>query len=66
MVYQCFFYSCDRVGYWENLVASTGEAIKARLVAELTASEWQSAEAWLDDELACRVELSMLTPKACA
>lgn len=35
-------------------------AIKAQLVAVLSDSEWQSAEAWSGDDLACRVDLSML------
>jgi len=63
-IYQCFFYSRGIVGYWENFAASTDQAVKEWLVAELSYGEWDSAEACLDDDLACRIELSMLAPKA--
>ena len=63
-IYQCFFYSRGFIGYWENLAAPTDQAVKDWLVAELSDSEWESAEAWLDDELACQIALSMLASKA--
>ena len=47
-----------------NLPASTDRAVRARLAAEMSDGEWQSAEAWLAAELACQIELSMLAPKA--
>jgi hypothetical protein len=63
-IYQCLFYSRGLIGYWENVAASTDQAARARLVAEMSDGEWQSAEAWLGDQLACQIELSMLAPKA--
>ena len=62
-IYQCFFYSCSLIGYWENLAASTDQALKTELVAELSDGKWESVEAWLGNELTCRIELSMLVLK---
>jgi len=53
--YQCLFFRDGRVGYWENVVVDGDVSIEAPLKDMRAEGEWDSAEAWRDDALVCRV-----------
>ena len=53
--YQCLFFRDERVGYWENVRADGDVSIEARLKDMQAEGEWDSAEAWRDDVLVCRI-----------
>ena len=53
-IYQCFFFSGDRIGYWENIESETCSALKLLLERRLSEGTWDAIEAWLDDELVYR------------
>ena len=53
-IYQCFFFSGDRIGYWENIESETCSALKLLLERRLSEGTWDAIEAWLGDELVYR------------
>jgi hypothetical protein len=56
IVYQCLFFLAGSINYWENIASTSVESIQMVLEQQLSGSEWDAAEAWIDDRLACRVD----------
>ena len=56
IVYQCLFFLSGSIGYWENVASISDDSIQMVLEQQLSGSEWDAAEAWIDDKLACRVD----------
>ena len=54
-LYQCFFFTADRIGLWENIESASDEAIQALLSQRLAAENWEAVEAWAEDKLICRI-----------
>jgi hypothetical protein len=54
-IYQCFFFTVGHIEFWENIESSSDEAINALLSQRLAAENWEAAEAWLQDQLICRI-----------
>jgi len=50
-IYQCFFFSGDRIEYWENIECETCSALKLLLERRLSEETWDAIEAWVGDEL---------------
>ncbi|HZT18366.1 MAG TPA: hypothetical protein VFA23_03125 [Dongiaceae bacterium] len=53
-LFQCFFFSDGRIGYWENIERDTEASLRSKLLNMLCDGEWEAAEAWRDDRLVCR------------
>jgi hypothetical protein len=53
-IYQCFFFSGDRIEYWENIECDASSALKLLLEQRLSEGTWDAIEAWLGDELVYR------------
>ena len=53
-IYQCFFFSGDRIEYWENIESETCSALKLLLERRLSEGTWDAIEAWMGDELVYR------------
>jgi len=51
---QCFFFSGDRIEYWENIECDTCSALKLLLERRLSEETWDAVEVWLGDELVYR------------
>jgi len=56
IVYQCLFFSFGSISYWENVASISVDSIETVLEERLSGSEWDAAEAWIDDKLACRID----------
>jgi hypothetical protein len=56
IVYQCLFFSFGSINYWENVASTSAYSIQTVLEQRLSGNEWDAAEAWVDDKLACRVD----------
>ena len=54
-IYQCFFFSEGRVGYWENIECDEKMLRPAALKDRLKNGKWNHAEAWSDGKLVCEV-----------
>ena len=53
-IYQCFFFSGDRIEYWENIECETSSALKLLLERRFSEGTWDAIEAWMGDELVYR------------
>jgi len=54
-IYQCFFFSGDQIGYWENIKCDGRMPLTAVLKDRLESGKWKHAEAWSDGRLVCDV-----------
>ena len=54
-MYQCFFYSDGIIVFWENLESESNEEIADLLTRRLCSGKRNAAEAWLGDDLICRI-----------
>ena len=54
-IYQCFFFSMDRISYWENIECDGSMPLTAALRDRLKNGKWKHAEAWSDGKLVCDV-----------
>ena len=54
-IYQCFFFSMDRISYWENIECDGRMPLTAALRDRLKNGKWKHAEAWTDGKLVCDV-----------
>ena len=54
-IYQCFFFSGDQIGYWENIKCDGRMPLTAALKDRLASGTWKHAEAWSDGRLVCDV-----------
>ena len=57
--YQCLFFTRGVIAYWENIDGDSDIAAHDFLTRHLQEGEWDAAEAWESDRLACRVEASL-------
>lgn len=57
--YQCLFFTRGVIAYWENIDCDSDTAAHDFLMHRLQEGEWDAAEAWESDRLACRVEASL-------
>ena len=57
-IYQCFFFSEDRVAYWENIECDGSMRLTAAVRDRLKNGKWKHAEAWVHGELMCDVRRS--------
>lgn len=53
--YECVFFRSDVVDYWENVEAETERALRTMLESRVLRERWDSAEAWQNDVLICRI-----------
>ena len=54
-VYQCFFFTADRIACWENIESDSQVAIEALIKQRLSEESWEAAEAWAQNKLVCRI-----------
>ena len=54
-IYQCFFFSEDRIAYWENIECDGSMRLTAALRDRLKNGKWKHAEAWAHGQLVCDV-----------
>lgn len=57
--YQCLFFTRGVVAYWENIEGDSDAVAYEFLKSHLQEGEWDAAEAWDSDRLACRIEASL-------
>jgi hypothetical protein len=56
-VFQCFFFSSGKIGYWDNVECDTEGSLRSLLQRILRDSQWDAAEAWKGSRLVCRLEI---------
>jgi hypothetical protein len=54
-IYECFFFSNDRVGYVENLECDNEASLRPLFQKLISREKWDAAEAWRHEKLVCRV-----------
>jgi hypothetical protein len=54
-IYECFFFSNGRVGYFENLECDNEASLRPLFQQLISNEEWDAAEAWRHERLVCRV-----------
>jgi hypothetical protein len=57
--YQCLFFTRGVIAYWENIEGDSDTIAHDFLTGYLQEGDWDAAEAWDSERLACRVEASL-------
>ena len=54
-IFQCYFFSDNRIDYLENLECDTVATLRSVLERLLSDGEWDAVQAWNHDRLICEV-----------